>query len=86
MKLQQPNEKKFEYLKKEFLIYLQKIIDDLQDQLDLVDQILKFSIEYEILNILLPEVMQKMTKIIGWKYEIMYSWSFTVMKTELFQN
>jgi hypothetical protein len=57
MKLLQINGKKFDFLQIEFLIFLLIIIDGLLDQLDLVDLILKYFTESEILNFLPNEVM-----------------------------
>ena len=56
MKLLQINGKKSDFLLKEFLTSLLIIIGGLLDQLDHVDQILKYFIESENLNFLLNEV------------------------------
>ena len=55
MKLLQTNGKKSDFLQTEFLTFLLIIIDGLLDQLDHVDQILKYFIESENLNFLLKE-------------------------------
>jgi hypothetical protein len=86
MILLQTNGKKYDFLKIKFHICQQITIDGLLDLYDLVDLILKYSIGYETLNILLSEAMLKMMRITGWKYGIMYLWNFTVMIHELFQN
>ena len=57
MKQQQINGKKSDFLLKEFLIFLPIIIDGLLDQLDHVDQILKYFTEWENQNSLMKEVM-----------------------------
>ena len=86
MKLQQTNGKKSDFLQTEFLTFLLIIIDGLLDQLDHVDQILKYFTESEIQNFLLNEAMCETMKTTGWKFGIMFSWNFIVTKAELFQN
>jgi hypothetical protein len=56
MKQLQINGKKSDFLLTEFLIFLLIIIDGLLDQLDHVDQILKYFTESENLNFQLNEV------------------------------
>ena len=85
-KLLQINGKKSDFLLIEFLTFLLIIIDGLLDQLDHVDQILKYFTGSENLNFLLKEVMYETMKTIGWKSGIMFSWNFIVTKAELFQN
>jgi hypothetical protein len=86
MKQLQINGKKSDFLLTEFLIFLLIIIDGLLDQLDHVDQILKYFTESENLNFLLNEATCETMKIIGWRFGTMFSWNFIVTKAELFQN
>ena len=86
MKLLQINGKKSEFRQTEFLTFPLITIDGLLDQLDRVDQILKYSTESENLNIQLSEAMCETMRTIGWRFGIMFSWNFIVTKAELFQN
>ena len=86
MKQLQINGKKSDFLLTEFLIFLLIIIDGLLDQLDHVDQILKYFTESENQNIQLSEVTCETMKTTGWKFGIMFSWNFIVTKAELSQN
>ena len=81
-RLLQTNGRKSDYQKAEFHIYLQTITDDHLDLYDLVDQILKYFIEWENLNFLLNEATYETMKITGWKYGITFSWNFIVTKAE----
>ena len=86
MKQLQINGKKSEFRQTEFLIFLLIIIDGLLDQLDLVDQILKYFTESENQNFLLNEAMYETMKTTGWRFGITFSWNFIVTKAELSQN
>jgi hypothetical protein len=66
----------------EFLIYQKKIIGGQQEILDLVDQIQKYFIGFERVSFRQNEVMFEMTRIIGWKFGIMYLWNLTNFQTE----
>jgi hypothetical protein len=85
-KLLPTNEKKYDYQKIKFPTSLRITTGDLLALYDHVDQILRYSTEFEILNTLHHEAMLKMTKIIGWKFGTTFSWSFTVMKNESYQD
>ena len=86
MKLQQINEKKSDFQKIKFHIYLQKTIDDLLDLYDHAALILRYFTESENPNIQLHEATCETMRIIGWRYGIMFSWNFIVTKAELSQN
>ena len=86
MKLLQINGKKSDFLQTKSLTSQLTITDGLLDLLDRVDQILKYFIESENLNIQLSEATCETMKTIGWRFGITFSWNFIVTKAELFQN
>ena len=86
MKLLQANGKKYDFLQTEFLTFQQTTTDGLLDLLDHVDQIQKYSTESENQNIQLSEATYETMKTIGWRFGIMFSWNFIVMKAELSQH
>jgi hypothetical protein len=82
MRNQQVFGKMFECQKKESHICQKKIIGGLLEILDLVDQIQRFFIGFEMKIYHQNEVMYEMIAKSGWRFGIMYLWSLISFQTE----
>jgi hypothetical protein len=74
--------KKLECQKIEFHFYLHQKTGGQHEILDLVVQIQKFFIGFENQNFHQNDQMFEMTRIIGWKFGIMFLWNLINYQTE----